>query len=312
MGSVIVIGGPTCVGKSKTAIALAKRIGGEIVSADSMQVYRGMDIGTAKLPGYMRAGVPHHMIDVADPKDDYSVSRFAEDAVKAVESILSRGRVPIVTGGSGFYIDALLYKQPEMEPGTDPELKYELRIRAADGQLQEMYEELRRLDPEYAESIHPNNRVRIIRALEYTLTTGIPYSEYAGKRKTPVPRFDHHFFVLDDDRRALYKRIDERVDTMIRSGLTDEVSSLIRKGVSRDSVAMQGVGYRQIYDHLIEDMPLDEAIASIKTETRHIAKRQLTWLRRIDEAEWINISTYGRDPQRVAEHIQSELSHPSG
>ena len=304
---LIVIAGPTCVGKSQTAIALARQIGGEIVSADSMQVYRGMDIGTAKLPEYMRKGIPHHLIDVADPKEDYSVARFTEDAVKAVESIFSRGHVPIVVGGSGFYIDALLYKQPETEPGTDPDLKYELRIRAADGELEEMYHELERLDPAYAASIHPNNRVRIIRALEYTITTGKTYSEYAGKRSSAKPRYKHRFFVLDDDRKSLYRRIDERVDSMIESGMKDEVKRLIKKGVSRDSVSMQGVGYRQMFDHIIEDMPLDEAVASIKTETRHIAKRQITWLRHVDGAEWIDISALGRDPELVANHIRSML-----
>ncbi len=308
MMPLIVIAGPTCTGKSETAVALAEMIGGEIVSADSMQVYRGMDIGTAKLPVSMRKGIPHHLIDVADPREDYSVSRFTEDAVKAVESIFSRGHVPIVAGGSGFYIDALLFKQPETEPGTDPDLKYELRIRAADGQLEEMYHELERLDPVYAASIHPNNRVRIIRALEYTITTGMPYSGYAGKRASAKPRYDFMFFVLDDDRRSLYRRIDQRVDGMIADGLEKEVRRLIRKGVSRDSVAMQGVGYRQMYDHIIEDVSRDEAIASIKTETRHIAKRQLTWLRRIGGAEWIDISKYGRDPCAVARRIDSMIA----
>ena len=307
MKPLIVIAGPTCTGKSETAIALAEMIGGEIISADSMQVYRGMDIGTAKLPETMRKGIPHHLIDVVDPREDYSVSRFAEDAVKAAESIFSRDHVPIVAGGSGFYIDALLFKQPETEPGTDPDLKYELRIRAADGQLEEMYHELERLDPEYAGSIHPNNRVRIIRALEYTITTGKPYSQYAGKRASAEPRYDHRFFVLDDDRRSLYRRIDQRVDGMIADGLEKEVKGLIRKGVSRDSVAMQGVGYRQMYDHIIEEEPLDEVIASIKTETRHIAKRQLTWLRRIEGAEWIDISKFGRDPHAVARRIDSMI-----
>jgi len=307
MKPLIVIAGPTCTGKSETAIALAEMIGGEIISADSMQVYRGMDIGTAKLPETMRKGIPHHLIDVADPREDYSVSRFAEDAVKAAESIFSRGHVPIVAGGSGFYIDALLFKQPETEPGTDPDLKYELRIRAADGQLEEMYHELERLDPEYAGSIHPNNRVRIIRALEYTITTGKPYSQYAWKRASAEPRYDHRFFVLDDDRRSLYRRIDQRVDGMIADGLEKEVKGLIRKGVSRDSVAMQGVGYRQMYDHIIEEEPLDEVIASIKTETRHIAKRQLTWLRRIEGAEWIDISKFGHDPHAVARRIDSMI-----
>lgn len=309
MMPLIVIAGPTCTGKSETAVALAGMIGGEIVSADSMQVYRGMDIGTAKLPVSMRKGIPHHLIDVAGPEEDYSVSRFTEDAVKAVESIISRGHVPIVAGGSGFYIDALLFKQPETEPGTDPELRYELRVRAADGELPEMYRELQRLDPVYASSIHPNNRARVIRALEYTLTTGRPYSEYAGKRSSAEPRYDFRFFVLDDDRRSLYKRIDDRVESMIAGGLEKEVRRLIRKGVSRDSVSMQGVGYRQMYDHIIEEVPLEEAVASVKTETRHIAKRQITWLRRIDGAEWIDISRFGRDPAAVAGHIQSMLEN---
>ena len=304
---LIVIAGPTCVGKTETAIALARSIGGEIVSADSMQVYRGMDIGTAKASVAEREGIPHHMIDVADPSEDYNVNRYSEAALQCISDIRSRGKVPIVVGGSGFYIDALLYGQPESEPGTDPDLRSELRKRASEGELPELYSELKKLDPAYAESIHPNNRVRVIRGLEYTLTTGTPYSQYTRARMDAKPRFDHRFFVLDDDRMELYSRIDARVDRMVADGLLFEVKRLMDDGIGRDTVSMQGVGYRQMFDYLSGEMALEEAIESIKVETRHIAKRQLTWLRHIPDTEWIDVTRFGRDPIRIAEHIRDSV-----
>lgn len=308
MGQVIVIAGPTCAGKSETAIALARMVGGEIVSADSMQVYRGMDIGTAKLSIEDRRGIPHHMIDVADPDEDYNVSRYTEAALSAIDDISFRGKVPIITGGSGFYIDALLYEQPGTEPGTDPELRESLKKRVSMGELAELYRELECLDPEYASSVHPNNRVRIIRALEYIKTTGSPYSEYTGARADARPRFDHRFFILDDDRDELYARIDARVDAMIAGGILGEVRTLIKKGIGRDTVSMQGVGYRQMFDYISGDITLDDAVDSMKKETRHIAKRQLTWLRRIPDAEWIGVGNYVRDPESIARYILGRLS----
>lgn len=304
---VIVIAGPTCTGKSATAVALAGMIGGEVISADSVQVYRGMDIGSAKISSAEMGDIPHHLIDIADPSEPLNVIAFRDLALAAVEDIRSRGNVPIITGGTGFYIDSLLFESPDFEPGTDPELREKLRKRAGNGELDAMYRELSELDPDYASSVHPHNVARITRALEYCITTGSRYSDYAlGTSSRPV-RFPFRCFVLDDDRSELYSRIDSRVDSMIDRGFANEVRLLVKKGLTGDSVPMQAVGYRQMYDHVSGLCSLDETADDIKRSTRHVAKRQLTWFRHVSYSEWLDISGFGRDPSRVADEIRSRL-----
>ncbi len=299
---VIVIAGPTCTGKSQTAVCVAGKLGGEIVSADSMQVYRGMDIGTAKITTEERRGIPHHMIDIADPHDGMNVNLFTERALECIADIRDRGKAPVLVGGTGFYIESILFDPAEGDAGIDPEYRRRLRKRAADGELAHLYAELCAKDPEYASTVHQNNVIRVVRALEYMHVTGRPYSEYA--LHTPSrSRFPFRCFVLDDDRRALYGRIDARVDAMVAGGLAEEVLRLLDSGVDEDSVAMQGIGYRQMCSYLSGDLSLQDAVRDIKNATRHFAKRQLTWFRHRDYAEWMDISGYGRDPRLVSESI---------
>ena len=304
---VTVIAGLTCTFKSATAVELALMIGGEVVSADSAQVYRGMDIGTSKIAEAEMKGVPHHMIDVADPTDGSTVSSFTEKALRCIEDIRFRRRVPIIVGGTGFYIESLLFLQPDSEPGVDPEYRAKLKKKAENGGLKDLYDELSLRDPRYAVSVHPNNRMRIIRAMEYIHSTGRPYSEYAMDFN-PEPRFPFRCFVFDDDRSELRERICSRVDRMMADGFEEEVRRLVSDGVQRDSVAMQAVGYRQMFDAVSGDLSVDQAVADIKTVTCQIAKRQLTWFRHREYAEWIDISRYRRDPKRLAEAIKKSLN----
>ncbi len=303
---VIVIAGPTCTGKSQTAVFVAGKLGGEIVSADSMQVYRGMDIGTAKLPAEERGGIPHHMIDIADPRDGMNVSLFTEMALERIGDIRDRGKVPILVGGTGFYIESILFDSAEGDAGIDPEYRRRLRKRVDEGELAHLYAELCAKDPEYAATVHQNNVIRVVRALEYMHVTGRPYSEYALRSPTRS-RFPFRCFVLDDDRRALYARIDDRVDAMVSRGLADEVRGLLDSGVDEDSVAMQAIGYRQLCSYISGDISLQDAVRDIKNATRHFAKRQLTWFRHRDYTEWVDISAYGRDPDKVSGSIIGRL-----
>lgn len=302
----IVIAGPTCTGKSQTALFVAKALGGEIVSADSMQVYRGMDIGTAKLPLSERMGIPHHMIDMADPHDGMNVNAFTEKALECIGDIRDRGKVPIIVGGTGFYIESILFETPEGDAGIDPDYRRRLKQRAENGELGHLYSELCAKDPEYAATVHQNNVMRVVRALEYIHVTGRPYSEYALQGLSDR-RFPFRCFVLDDDRRALYARIEARVDEMIADGLEGEVRRLLDGGVDSGSVAMQGIGYRQMCDHIEDGVPLDLTVRDIKNATRRFAKRQLTWFRHREYAERIDISGYGRDPRTVSESIIDRL-----
>ena len=303
---LIVIAGPTCTGKSATAVRLAKAVGGEVVSADSMQVYRGMDIGTAKIAHQEMDGIPHHMIDILDPTEAMNVNSFALKAIGCIEDIRLRDRVPIVVGGTGFYIESILFVTPECDQGIDRDYRQRLKKRAEKGELAQLYSELEAKDPEYAVTVHPHNRMRVIRALEYIHATGRPYSEYA-MHGPAEKRFPFRCFVLDDDRRALYSRIDERVDRMISDGLEEEVRRLIGMGVEEDSVSMQGIGYRQMYDRIVDGIPIDDTIRDIKNATRHFAKRQLTWFRHRDYSEWIDISEFGRDPESISKRIMNMI-----
>ena len=303
---LIIIAGPTAVGKTALSVALAKRIGGEIVSADSMQVYRGMDIGTAKVTKEETCGVPHHLIDVLDPKDPFNVMTFRSMVKDAVRGIASRGNVPVLVGGTGFYIQSVLYDVQFEEDASSEELRKELEQEAAVLGAEKMHERLRALDPDAAEAIHPNNIKRVIRALEYCLSTGRKISVHNREQRERTSPYSFLFYVLTMDRAALYQRIDLRVDQMMEQGLLAEVKRLRDEGVTSDMVSMQGLGYRQIFDYLEGIATLDEAVERIKRETRHFAKRQLTWFRREPDARWINMSEFGGDRKKILELMTEE------
>lgn len=303
---LIIIAGPTAVGKTALSVALAKRIGGEIVSADSMQVYRGMDIGTAKVTKEETCGVPHHLIDVLDPKDPFNVMTFRSMVKDAVRGIASRGNVPVLVGGTGFYIQSVLYDVQFEEDASSEELRKDLEQEAAVLGAEKMHERLRALDPDAAEAIHPNNIKRVIRALEYCLSTGRKISVHNREQRERTSPYSFLFYVLTMDRAALYQRIDLRVDQMMEQGLLAEVKRLRDEGVTSDMVSMQGLGYRQIFDYLEGIATLDEAVERIKRETRHFAKRQLTWFRREPDARWINVSEFGGDRKKILELMTEE------
>lgn len=300
---LIVLTGPTAVGKSKLSIELAKRIGGEIISADSMQVYKHMDIGTDKISKEKMEGVPHHLIDILEPDELFNVFLFQKLVKEAIADIASRGKVPIIVGGTGFYIQAVLYDIDFTETDEDMTIRNELEERAANGEGQALFEELKAVDPKSAEIIHANNIKRVIRALEYYKKTGKPISEHNEEQHQRTSPYDFKYFVLTDDREVLYSRIDKRVDAMIKEGLEDEVRALLTMNIDRSATSMQGLGYREMIGYLDGEYDLDRAVYLIKRNTRHFAKRQLTWFRREKDVRWIDKKLYGRNDERVLEEI---------
>ena len=301
-----VIAGPTATGKSEASIALAKLMDGEIVSADSIQVYRHMDIGSAKLTKDMMQGIPHHMIDILEPDEDYNVSLFCRKAEKIIEGIRSRGRFPIVCGGTGFYIRALLYGIEFAEGETDACVRERLERQTEEQGLERMEHILGAFDPVSAEAYH-GNRKRIIRALEYHELTGRLLSEKnAGERKKE-PVYNPAFFVLNMPRDLLYDRINKRVDVMMEKGLLEEVKSLRAMGITRDMTSMQGLGYRQVYDLLDGRYDKDTATDEIKKQTRHFAKRQLTWFRREKDVTWVDVTEYN-GPEALADYMAGVIN----
>ena len=300
---LIVLTGPTAVGKSKLSIELAKRIGGEIISADSMQVYKHMDIGTDKISVEKMDGVPHHLIDILEPEEPFNVFLFQKLVKEAIADISSRGKVPIIVGGTGFYIQAVLYDIDFTETDEDMTIRNELEERASAGEKSALFEELKAVDPKSAEIIHANNVKRVIRALEYFKKTRRPISEHNEEQHQRTSPYDFKYFVLTDDREVLYSRIDKRVDLMIQEGLEDEVRSLLTRNIDRSATSMQGLGYREMIGYLDGDYDLDRAVYLIKRNTRHFAKRQLTWFRREKDVIWIDKKLFGRDDARVLEEI---------
>ena len=286
---LLVIAGPTASGKTALGIALAGRLNGEIVSADSMQVYRGMDIGTAKATPFERQQVPHHMLDLVDPGDSYSVSRYAEEAGEVCTRLLERGKLPIVVGGTGLYIDALLAGRrfagtDEQDGSCREELARDYDRLGGEAMLAR----LAAVDPDRAEKLAPTDRRRIIRALEIYRLTGRTQTAHDDESRTRPPAFRALYAVLRfEDRGKLYERIEQRVDRMCREGLFEETARLLESGVSPDSTCMQAIGYRQAAWALRGEMPRDEAIALIKQATRRYAKRQLTWFGRNPDALWL-------------------------
>lgn len=290
MEKVIVIAGPTASGKTDLAIELALKVNGEIVSADSMQIYREMNIGTAKPDLAERRGVPHHLIDVVYPDEEYSVARFQQEAKAALADILQRGKVPIVAGGTGLYINALVYNLIFSETITNWEYRSYLQSLADNQGPQVLHELLMKVDPKSGMAIHPNNIKRVIRALEVFETTGKPISEHQEESRREPPPYDYRIFGIQLDRDVLYSRIEQRVDKMIAKGLYEEVEGILKKGYSPELISLQGIGYKEIIQAIEGKCTLSEAIERIKLGTRHLAKRQMTWFKKTEGLQWMNAS----------------------
>ena len=304
MDNMMIIAGPTATGKSAAAVALAKRMNGEVISADSMQVYRGMDIGSAKITEEEMQGVPHHLVDIIEPEETWNVVLFQERAKKAAQDILGRGRLPIVAGGTGFYIQALLYDIAFTDAGEDTAYRQALTRYAAEHGAEALHDMLRKEDPESAEAIHPNNIKRVIRALEYRRESGTAISAHNTAQRQRQAAYRAILFVLTMDRARLYERIDARVDRMVEEGLVEVVARLRERGLTARDVSMQGIGYRQILQALDGEISMEEAVRIVKRDTRHFAKRQLTWFKREPDAVWIDIGAY-KDTEAMLDHMES-------
>lgn len=304
---LVILTGPTAVGKSDLSVSLAGQIGGEIISADSMQVYRHMNIGSAKIMPEQMGGIPHHLIDVLEPTEDFNVVSFQQLAKRAMEGIYARGHIPVVVGGTGFYIQALLYDIDFTKNDDDPALRSRLEAIAVSEGNEVLYERLRRIDPESCEIIHANNVKRVIRAIEFYEKTGMKISEHNKRQRNRKSPYNFAYFVLNDDRDKLYGRIEERVDLMMAQGLVEEVSLLAAAGCRRDMVSMQGLGYKEIMDYLDHKLSLEEAVYTLKRDTRHFAKRQLTWFRRERDVIWIDKPVFSYDNDRILEYMRTIL-----
>ena len=303
----VILTGPTAVGKSKLSIALAKAIGGEIISADSMQVYRHMDIGSAKIIPDEMDGIPHHLIDCIDPTEDFHVVLFQKLAKKCMEEIWASGKVPILVGGTGFYIQAVLYDIDFTENEEDTTLRMELEELAREKGPQYIHTKLAMVDPESAQLIHANNVKRVIRALEFYEKTGTKISAHNEMEHQKQSPYQFQYFVLTDERATLYANIEKRVDDMMQAGLLAEVRKLKEMGCKKDSVAMQGLGYKEIMAYLVGECSLEEAVYTIKRDTRHFAKRQLTWFRRERDVIWIDKNVFRRDDTEILNYMVIKL-----
>lgn len=307
MQPMIILTGPTAVGKTALSIELAKRINGAVISADSMQVYKHMDIGSAKILPEEMQGIPHYMIDELEPEEEFHVVRFVEMAKKYLAEIYAAGKIPIIAGGTGFYIQALLYDIDFTDQESDEAYRSRLETLAKEQGREKLHEMLREVDPASAEAIHANNIKRVIRALEFYHLTGKRISEHNEQERQKSSPYNFAYFVLTDDRAKLYERIDKRVDYMIEQGLVDEVQKLKEMGCHRDMVAMQGLGYKEILAYLDGELTLEEAVYIIKRETRHFAKRQLTWFKREREVFWMEKDAYNYQEDKMLEDIITVL-----
>lgn len=304
---LVILTGPTAVGKTALSIKLASEIGGEIISADSMQVYRQMDIGSAKIKPEEMGGIPHHLIDILEPEEEFNVCLFEKLALEAMEQIYERGHIPVVVGGTGFYIQALLYQIDFTEEETDTAYRDKLWQLGEEKGNHYLHELLRKVDPESAEEIHENNRKRVIRALEFYENCGKPISTHNKEQRQKTSAYNSCYFVLTNDRKKLYERIESRVDQMLSKGLVDEVRTLKERGCNASMVSMQGLGYKEILEYLDGRCSLLEAVEKIKKETRHFAKRQLTWFRREKDVIWLDKQAFAYDEDAVLSCILENL-----
>ena len=285
--NIYVIGGPTASGKSKLAVELAKRINGEIISADSMQIYKDMNIGTAKLTKEEMQGIKHHLLDFVSPEERYSVANFKTDAKIKIEEILKKGKTPIIVGGTGLYIDSMIYGIEFQDEKIDKEYREELNELAEKEGLERLYEEARKIDPEAMKKISINDKKRIIRVLEIYHKTGKTKTEVEKESKKNEIKYNYKMFAITMNREKLYERIEKRVDQMIEQGLIEEVQSILNK-YHKFPTAMQGLGYKEVVEYLENKLTKEEMIEKIKKKTRHYAKRQLTWFRKNKETIWLD------------------------
>ncbi|MGO5164359.1 MULTISPECIES: tRNA (adenosine(37)-N6)-dimethylallyltransferase MiaA [unclassified Candidatus Paralachnospira] len=286
---LLILTGPTAAGKTALSIQAAKAFDGEIISADSMQVYKGMDIGSAKIRRDEMDGVPHHLIDVLEPEEPFHVVKFQELARAAMEEIYERGHLPIITGGTGFYIQALLYDIDFTENDADPAYRETLERLAMERGAAYLHGLLKERDPKAAQEIHENNVKRVIRALEFYEKTGTPISVHNAAQREKESPYRFAYVVLNRNREELYRRIDRRVDQMMEAGLLEEVDTLRKRGYDRSYVSMQGLGYKELLAYLDGECTLEEAVYILKRDTRHFAKRQLTWFKRERDTDWLSL-----------------------
>lgn len=306
---LFILTGPTAVGKTELSIQLAKAVNGEIISADSVQVYRGMNIGSAKITKEEMEGIPHYLIDILNPDEEFNVYHFKNLAKNAMSRIYRKGKVPIITGGTGFYIQSVLYNvQFPKALGNSNREYYE--VLAEEYGMEFVYHLLKVIDPEYADTVHINNRHRVIHALDFYHQTGIRLSEHNRQQQENESPYDFHYFVLNRERSLLYQRINQRVDQMIEQGFVEEVAGLIADGYHRGLSSMQSLGYREIGAYLDGEMTLDEAVEKIKLNTRHFAKRQLTWFRREKDATILNYEDFQNDTQALLNRMLEAYDGP--
>lgn len=300
---LIVLTGPTAVGKTSLSISLAKAVNGEIISADSMQVYKKMDIGSAKIRSEEMQGIPHYLVDVLEPEEEFHIVKFQQMAKKAMEDIYSRGKIPILVGGTGFYIQAVTKDIDFTEAQQENDYRKELEALAEEKGGEHLHEMLRKVDPVSADAIHAHNVKRVIRALEFYNQNGSPISAHNEEQKQHESPYNLAYFVLNMPRELLYERIDLRVDQMMKEGLLEEVSRLKEEGCHRGMVSMQGLGYKEILAYLDGEYPLEEAVRVLKRDTRHFAKRQLTWFRREQEVTWVNKDQFSYQEDQILDYI---------
>ncbi len=303
---LIILTGPTASGKTELSVRLAKAINGEIISADSIQVYKYMDIGSAKVTKEEMNGITHYLIDELEPDEEFNIYIFKERAVKYINKIYEKGKIPIIAGGTGFYIQSVLYDIDFNKEDNDKCYREELEKIGKDMGREYLHNILKSVDKKSAEDIHPNNIKRVIRALEYYKITGNKISEHnesQRKRKSP---YNFRYFVLNMDRELLYDRINKRIDIMLEKGLAGEVEKLLKMGYDRNLVSMQGIGYKEIASYLKGEISYEEAVYIIKRDTRHFAKRQLTWFRREENAEFVNYRDFNMDKDKITEYLIRE------
>ena len=304
---LIVLTGPTAIGKTSLSISLAKAVNGEIISADSMQVYKHMDIGYAKIRPEEMKGVPHYLVDVLEPEEEFHIVKFQQMAKAAMEEIYGKGKIPILVGGTGFYIQAVTRDIDFTEAKQEDAYRSELEALAEEKGAEYLHEMLQKADPASAESIHAHNVKRVIRALEFYHQNGTPISAHNEEQKAQESPYNLAYFVLNGPREILYDRIDRRVDQMLEVGLVKEVEKLKEMGCHRGMVSMQGLGYKEILACLEGEYPLEEAVRILKRDTRHFAKRQLTWFRREKDVIWVNKEEFNWNEENILEYMLSVL-----